>query len=81
MRDISNQRCSSRNWVENSASIRVNGNIEKKMFQYEDIFNFFVKKFEYGEKKDGYWSYEYLIIQLEDCIGVMKGIYGDNFIL
>ena len=38
-------------------------------------------EFEYGAKKYGYWSYEHLIIQLEDCIDVMKGVYGNNFII
>ena len=38
-------------------------------------------KFEYGTKKNGYWSYKHLTIQLEDCIDVMKVICGNNFIL
>ena len=51
------------------------------MFEHEDIFKCFVREFEYGAKKDGYWSYENLIIQSEDCIDVTKGVYGDKFIL
>ena len=81
LRAINNRRCSSRNYVDHSVSIKVNGDIENKMFQYEDIFKSFVRGFEYVAKKYVYWSYEHLIIQLEDCINVMKGIYGNDFIL
>ena len=55
--------------------------ILEKRFKYEDIFKCFVREFEYGTNRDGYLSYENLIIQLEDCIDVTKGIYGNNFIL
>ena len=81
LRAINNRRCSSRNYVDHSVSIKVNGDIEDKMFQYEDIFKSFVRGFEYVAKKYVYWSYEHLIIQLEDCIDVMKEIYGNDFIL
>ena len=64
LRAINNQCCSSRNYVDHSASIKFNGNIEKKQFQHEDIFKLFVRGLGYFSKKDGYWSYEILIIQL-----------------
>ena len=81
LRAINNQHFSSRNYVDNSVSIKVYGNIEEKIFQHEDIFKCFIKEFYYGAKKYGYWSYKHLIIQLEDCIDEKKGIYGNNFIL
>ena len=81
MRAINHRRFSSRNYVDHSELIKVNGNIEKKMFQHEDLLKSFVNKFEYGAKKDGYWSYEHLIIQLKNCIDVIKVIYGNKCII
>ena len=34
--------------------------------------------FDYGASKEGYWSYEHLIIQIEDCVDILYGIYGDK---
>ena len=64
LRATNNWHCNSRNYVDHYASIKVHGNIERKMFQHEDIFKLFVRVFEYGAKKYGYWSYRHLIIQL-----------------
>lgn len=32
----------------------------------------FVEYFEYGENKDGYWTYDHMVLQLEDCVDVLK---------
>ena len=39
----------------------------------------FSRKIEYGSKKDGYWSYEDMVIQLEDCVDVLKAFNGEKF--
>jgi len=32
----------------------------------------FVREFEYGAKTKGYWSYQHMVLQLEDCVDVLK---------
>ena len=68
-------------YVDHDAAKKVLGNPRKKPFQMDEIFGCFVRAFEYGQRKEGYWSYEHLIIQLEDCLDVIKGIYGDEYII
>ena len=35
----------------------------------------FVRELEYGANKEGYWTYECMSIQVEDCIDCMKVLY------
>jgi hypothetical protein len=35
----------------------------------------FVRYLEYGKGKDGYWSYNHMVLQLEDCTDVFKVLY------
>ena len=39
----------------------------------------FLKKFEYGngESDEGYWNYDHLAVQLEDCCDVLEILYPD----
>ena len=37
----------------------------------------FVMELEYGSNKDGYWTYDSMILQLEDCIDCMKCLYPE----
>ena len=32
----------------------------------------FIRQLEYGQNKDGYWTYDHMVIQLEDCVDVLK---------
>lgn len=40
----------------------------------------FVIEFEYGsgESGKGYWDYDHLVVQLEDCVDVLKVLYPDH---
>jgi hypothetical protein len=40
----------------------------------------FVVEFEYGsgESGKGYWNYDHLVVQLEDCVDVLKTLYPDH---
>jgi hypothetical protein len=40
--------------------------------------NPFMREFEYGAKGEGYWSYEHMVIQLEDCIDCLKVLYPNT---
>jgi len=35
----------------------------------------FVKEFEYGTSNDGYWTYQHMVLQLEDCINILKHLF------
>jgi hypothetical protein len=37
----------------------------------------FVVKFEYGANNQGYWDYDHMIIQLKDCIDVIKTLHPE----
>ena len=39
----------------------------------------FSRKIEYGNSKDGYWSYEDMVLQLEDCVDVLRALNSDKF--
>ena len=34
-----------------------------------------MKEFEYGAAGEGYWCYEYMVLQLEDCVDALKVVY------
>jgi hypothetical protein len=41
----------------------------------------FVKKFEYGQNLEGYWSYECMVLQLEDCVDCLQVLFqGFDFL-
>ena len=35
----------------------------------------FSRSFEYGNNHEGYWSYNHMVLQLEDCVDVLKTLY------
>ena len=35
----------------------------------------FVKSFEYGQSAEGYWTYDRMVIQVEDCVDCLKVMY------
>jgi len=35
----------------------------------------FMKEFEYGSTGEGYWCYEHMVLQLKDCVNVLKVLY------
>jgi hypothetical protein len=37
----------------------------------------FVCTFEYGADSDGYWNYNHMVLQLEDCVDVLKHLYPE----
>jgi hypothetical protein len=41
----------------------------------------FVFEFDYGASNEGYWNYDRMVIQLEDCIDVLKCLYPQYDIL
>ena len=37
----------------------------------------FIRQLEYGQNKEGYWTYDHMVIQLEDCIDVLQTQFPD----
>ena len=37
----------------------------------------FIVRFNYGANEDGYWTYDHMFLQLEDCVDVIKVLYPD----
>jgi len=35
----------------------------------------FIREFEYGSSGEGYWTYQHMVLQLEDCVDVLKAIF------
>ena len=43
--------------------------------------NVFLQEFEYGESDEGYWNYDQIFLQIEDCTIILKSIHlGIDFI-
>lgn len=39
----------------------------------------FVVYFNYGANNEGYWTYDHMVLQMEDCVDVLKVRYGETF--
>ena len=37
----------------------------------------FLRELEYGKNKCGYWTYNHMVIQLEDCIDILQYMYPE----
>jgi hypothetical protein len=37
----------------------------------------FVVEFEYGANAEGYWTYDHMVLQFEDCVDVVKVLYPE----
>jgi hypothetical protein len=53
------------------AAIRVKGSQRKKDLAESP----FTVEFEYGQNNNGYWTYDHLIVQIEDCVDCLKVLY------
>ena len=36
-----------------------------------------MRELEYGKNKNGYWTYDHMVIQLEDCVDVLTHLYPE----
>ena len=58
-----------------AAKVVYHGTIQKKPLTNSP----FTRNFDYGANREGYWSYDHLVIQLEDCLDILKVINGDTY--
>ena len=59
------------NYSDCDAAIQRNGRAKKNLLTQSP----FIKELEYGANKEGYWTYECMSLQLEDCIDCMNVLY------
>ena len=60
-------------YKDTAAAIKIKGSAMKNPLV--DGENPFVQLFEYGANNEGYWTYEHLVIQLEDCMDILTVLY------
>ena len=70
---IVNRYRKGKKYVCESAALIKTGMIEKN----DLTDNPFVRWLEYGASKDGYWDYNHMAIQLDDCLDVLEALHPD----
>jgi hypothetical protein len=69
-----NKKREGTHYSDQDAAKKIKGNSSMKASLTESPF---VVKFEYGANNQGYWDYDHMIIQLEDCIDVVKTLHPE----
>ena len=64
------------NYVDLNAALAVYGQVAKKDLLEESTF---VVSFELGANNEGYWPYNHMSIQFEDCVNCIKVVYPAHF--
>ena len=72
--EINNKMCRGKRYFDEEAARKVKGSPVKDPLTIH--FNPLITYFEYGANKEGYWSYEHLIVQPEDCLDILKVLYS-----
>ena len=73
--DQVNRKRNGKSYEDEVAAMDVQGS-EKKEPLLESLF---VVKLEYGANKDGYWTGNHMVLQLEDCIDCLKERFGNKY--
>jgi hypothetical protein len=68
-----NERRRNKKYGDKEAAIYLLGSSDKK----DLVSSPFVRYLEYGKGKDGYWSYNHMVLQLEDCTDVFKVLHPE----
>ena len=68
-----NVQRSGKKYIDETAARAIYGRPEKPNL----LDSPFVRHLEYGQNNEGYWMYDHMIVQLEDCVDVLKVLYPD----
>lgn len=69
-----NEARAGKNYVDEQAATYLNGSsLKPKKLACSP----FIRFIEYGSGKDGYWTYNHMVLQLEDCIDCLKVVLVD----
>jgi hypothetical protein len=66
-----------KDYCDPKAAIKLRGSSKKQALTKSP----FVREFEYGQNNDGYWSYKHMVLQIEDCIDVLKVLFPNFDVL
>ena len=61
-------------YMDPDAAIKINGNSTKKNLLPDE--SPFCKLFDYGAQAEGYWTYDHMVLQMEDCIDVLDALFS-----
>ena len=73
---LNRERRTGKKYIDPEAAKVARGSDIKKEFTVKD--NPFVRSFLYGANKEGYWTYDHLITQLEDCMDMLHTLYDST---
>jgi hypothetical protein len=65
------KRVGNKHYLDKDAAIAKNGTTTKPLLTSSP----FIRYLEYGSNNDGYWSYECMVLQLEDCVDCLKELH------
>ena len=69
--DAINKKRENESYIDEKAAIEVYGNPKKQKLTSSP----FTRYMEYGSNKEGYWNYDHMIVQMDDCVQVLKHLY------
>lgn len=65
------QQHENQNYCDEKAGIEIHGSPKKQKL----ISTPFTRCIEYVNNKEGYWNYNHMVLQMEDCVQVLKHLY------
>ena len=68
-----NRYCEGKEYLDKDAAKAKRGNSKKAPLTSSPV----VLEFEYGANAEGYWVYEHMVLQLEDCVDCLKVLYPE----
>ena len=79
LQTVNEYRNRHRNYVDKEAANAILRRTTKMPITFAS--NPFCQQFEYGASAEGYWNYERMVIQLEDCADILKALHpGIDFV-
>jgi hypothetical protein len=61
------------NYTEADSTIKINGTTEKKDLSESPFIKYF--EYGYGAGKEGYWTYDHMALQFEDCVDCIQALF------
>ena len=68
LQKVNKEREGNKQYSDEEAATKVKGNTKKQALTASP----FVLEFEYGANNEGYWDYDHMVLQFEDCIDVVN---------
>ncbi|KAL7532560.1 hypothetical protein ACHAWF_008635 [Thalassiosira exigua] len=70
-----NRSRAGKKYIDEEAARRVIGKPDKPPLTSSPL----VKEFEYGANNEGYWNYDHMMIQVEDCVDVLREVLPAHY--